>query len=179
MEKEKNIDCMKYRKSTHLAGIDVDAIVSEKGNCIVTIKDAYFAKGVDVSGNKTDGYFLEFVEDLKPMLVNSMNRKTISAIVKTLKGLQSAESRNIGNWIGVQIELYFDASVKMMGQVVGGIRVKPQSPIPSISDANAITILNQSKTLTELQSNWSKLSKQEQQLPTVVALKDKLKTELA
>ena len=39
--------------------------------------------------------------------------------------MTSAESRNIGNWIGVQIELSFDESVKMMGKQVGGIRVKP------------------------------------------------------
>jgi hypothetical protein len=63
--KETNIDCMKYRKSTHLAGVDVETIIAEKGNCIVTIKECYYAKGVDVSGNKTDGYFLEFVEDFR------------------------------------------------------------------------------------------------------------------
>ncbi len=178
MNKETNIDCMKYRKATHLAGVDVDAIVTEKGSCIVTIKEAYYAKGVDVSGNKTDGYFLEFTEDLKPMVVNSTNRKVISNIVKTLKQCTPAESRNISNWVGLQIELYFDPNVKMMGQMMGGIRVKPQSPIPSISDVKAIELLNTSKTIAELQSNWTALSKQEQQLPTVVALKDKLKTDL-
>lgn len=178
MEKETAIDCMKYRKATHLAGVDVDAIVSEKGSCIVTIKEAYYAKGVDVSGNKTDGYFLEFVEDLKPMVVNSSNRKTISSIVKALKGMTAAESRNIGNWIGLQIDLYFDPTIKMMGQIVGGIKVKPQSNIPQISDVEPIAKLNQSKSLQELQANWSSLTKQEQSLPSVVAVKDKLKAEL-
>lgn len=28
---ERNIDAMKYRKSTHIAGIDVEAIIAEKG----------------------------------------------------------------------------------------------------------------------------------------------------
>jgi hypothetical protein len=176
--KETNIDCMKYRKSTHLAGVDVETIIAEKGNCIVTIKECYYAKGVDVSGNKTDGYFLEFVEDLKGMVVNSINRKTISTIVKTLKNITSAESRNIGTWAGVQIELTFDPNVKMMGQLVGGIRVKPISPTPQISDNNAISILNTSTSLDELKSNWSKLTQQEQQLPTVVKLKDELKNKL-
>ena len=125
MNKEHEIDCMKYRKSTHIAGIDVETIVTELGQCVLTIKDAYYARGIDVSGNKTDGYFLEFEEDVKPMVVNSINRKTIAAVVKLQKSLTSAESRNIGNWIGVQIELSFDESVKMMGKQVGGIRVKP------------------------------------------------------
>ena len=125
MNKEHEIDCMKYRKSTHIAGIDVETIVTELGQCVLTIKDAYYARGIDVSGNKTDGYFLEFEEDVKPMVVNSINRKTIAAVVKLQKSLTSAESRNIGNWIGVVIELSFDESVKMMGKQVGGIRVKP------------------------------------------------------
>jgi hypothetical protein len=176
--KETNIDCMKYRKSTHLAGVDVETIIAEKGNCILTIKEAYYAKGVDVSGNKTDGYFLEFVEDVKGMVVNSVNRKTIASIVKTLKNCTSTDSRNIGNWAGVQIELTFDPSVKMMGQIVGGIRIKAISPTPQISDANAVTILNASTTLEELRTNWSKLTQQEQALPTVTALKESLKTKL-
>ena len=175
---EKNIDCMKYRKSTHLAGIDVETIIAEKGSCILTIKDAFYDKGVDVSGNKTDGYFLTFVEGVKPMVVNSVNRKTIANIVKITNNCTPQESRNIGNWIGLKIELLFDANVKMMGQIVGGIRVAPKSPIPTISDVNAISVLNASKNLLELQANWGKLSKQEQALPTVNALKDKLKNTL-
>lgn len=175
---ERGIDCMKYRKSTHLAGVDVETIISDNGKCVLTIKDAFYDKNVDVSGNKTDGYFLTFVEGVKPMLVNSGNRKTIAAIVKQNKGCTSQESRNIANWIGLKIELVFDANVKMMGQVVGGIRVAPTSPIPDISDNNALELLNKSKTLGELQENWSKLSKEEQKLPKVNALKESLKTTL-
>jgi len=175
---EKNIDCMKYRKSTHLAGVDVETIVDDKGACILTIKEAYYNTGVDVSGNRTDGYFLEFVEAVKPMVANSVNRKTIAGIVKANKGISSVESRNIGNWAGTKIELIFDDSVKMMGKITGGIRIKPSSPIPDISDVNALAILNESKTLIELPINWGKLSKQEQSLPSVFALKEKLKNTL-
>lgn len=175
---ERNIDAMKYRKSTHLAGVDVEMIIAEKGNCILTIKDAYYNTGVDVSGNRTDGYFIEFAEPVKPMVVNSVNRKTISNIVKTSKNCTAVESRNIGNWVGQTIELDFDANVKMMGKVVGGIRVKPISPIPNVDDKKALELLNTSKTLAELQSNWSKLTTNEQKLPKVNALKEKLKTEL-
>ena len=76
--KEHNIDAMKYRKHTHLAGVDVSIITAEKGKCVLTIKDAYYSRGVDVSGNKTDGYFLEFEEDVTDMVVNSSNRKIIA-----------------------------------------------------------------------------------------------------
>jgi hypothetical protein len=44
-------------------------------------------------GFKRDGYFIEFTEDIKPMMVNSINRKTINAVVKESKKCTSAESR--------------------------------------------------------------------------------------
>jgi hypothetical protein len=175
---ERNIDAMKYRKSTHLAGVDVENIIHEQGSCILTIKDTYYAKGVDVSGNKTDGYFLEFQEKIKPMVVNSGNRKEISKIVKIKNKCSSLESRNIGNWIGLKIELVFDDKVTMMGKVTGGIKVSPISPLSTLSDENALSILKTSKDLKDLQTNWSKLTKEEQSLPKVVASKDKLKTQL-
>lgn len=127
--RENNIDCMKHRKSTHLAGVDVEAIIAEKGKCILTIKDAYYETGVNVSGNKTDGYFIDFVEDVKPMVVNSTNRKTIAKMVEIAKKIQPVEARNLLSWAGFTIELQFNPNVKMMGQVVGGIVVSPIAPI--------------------------------------------------
>lgn len=130
--KEHNIDAMKYRKHTHLAGVDVSIIASEKGKCLLTIKDAYYSKGVDVSGNRTDGYFLEFVEDVMDMVVNSSNRKQISQNLALEKGLSLVESRNIGNWIGYKIELYHDETIRMMGKTVGGIRVRGFKALPNL-----------------------------------------------
>lgn len=148
---ERNIDCMKYRKHTHLAGVDVDIITSEKGVCILTIKDAFFDRGVNVSGNKSDAYFIEFKEDVLPMVVNSGNRKTIARLVQDQKGLSATESRNIGNWIGMQIELYFDPKVKMMGKETGGIRVKEEAPKP-ISEKELKVLKGKIATITDLKS---------------------------
>lgn len=175
---EKNIDCMKYRKSTHLAGVDVETIIDDKGSCVLTIKDAYYNTGVDVSGNRTDGYFIEFVEAVKPMVVNSINRKTIANMVKMNKNISSVESRNIGNWIGTTIELLFDENVKMMGKITGGIRIKPTSPIPNISDKTAIEALKMCTSLEALGVAWKILTPKEQSLPTVFALKEELKKTL-
>ena len=130
--KEHNIDAMKYRKHTHLAGVDVSIIASEKGKCLLTIKDAYYSKGVDVSGNKTDGYFLEFAEDVMDMVVNSSNRKQISQNLVLEKGVSLIDSRNIGNWIGYKIELYHDETIRMMGKIVGGIRVRGFKALPNL-----------------------------------------------
>jgi len=176
--KQFNIDCMKYRKSTHLAGVDVEMIISDKGKCNLTIKEAYYDRGVDVSGNKTDGYFIDFVEDVKPMVVNSGKKKTISHIVKMKDKCSAMESRNTGNWKGISIELIFDPNVKMMGQVVGGIKVSPKSPIPEVNDVKALELMNSSKNKEELKDNWAALSKDEQKLPSVNSLKDQLKNDL-
>jgi len=177
MAKETNIDSMKYRKSTHLAGVDIETIVADKGNCILTIKEAFYNTNVDVSGNKTSGYFLEFNEDIKPMVVNSGNRKTIALIVKNLTNCTSTESRNIGNWAGKTIELIFDPNVKMMGQIVGGIKIVPPTVIV-ISDESGLQKLSECKTIADLVATWETLSIGEKKLPTILAKKESLKTTL-
>lgn len=151
--------------------------MAEKGNCILTIKEAFYDRGVDVSGNKTDGYFISFTEDVKDMVANSGNRKIINEIVKEKLGCTSAESRMLPKWKGIQIDLWFDPSVKMMGKVTGGIKVKPVVK-KVISDATAISALNMCTSLEALQIAWQILTPTEQHLPTVIALKEKLKTTL-
>ena len=175
---ETNIDSMKYRKHTHLAGVDVAIIVEEKKECLLTIKRAYYKKGANVSGNKTDAYFIEFVEDVLPMVVNSTNRATIASIVKIKTKCTASESRNIGNWKGLKIELTFDPNVKMMGKVTGGVRIKPVSPNSKLSPKNALNVLNKSKTITELSEKWAGLTKEERSLAEVTALKEQLKIKL-
>ena len=120
---ETNIDCMKHRKSTHLARVDVEAIIAEKGFCELTIDLAYYEINVNVNGRPTDGYFLRFKEPVKEMIANSGNRAKITEIVKKVKSLKSVEARNIGNWSGVTIRLLSDETVKMKGEAVGGIVV--------------------------------------------------------
>tara|TARA_B110000503_G_scaffold14919_1_gene20522 strand:- start:2880 stop:3398 length:519 start_codon:yes stop_codon:yes gene_type:complete len=168
--KEHGIDSMKYRKSTHIAGVDVEAIVDDKGQCILTIKDAFYQKNVDVSGNKTDGYFLEFEEDIKPMVVNSTNRKAIANLVQKQTNCTPSESRKINRWVGIQIELYFDPTVKMMGQVTGGIKVKPMpvvkelKPMPADKLKDAITAVKDGKyTIEQIKKTYALTVEQEKQ----------------
>jgi len=175
--KEFGIDSMKYRKSTHLAGVDVETIVSEKGICKLIIKNSYYDTNVDVSGNKTDGYFIEF-DNQKPMMVNSGNRKQIARIYKDLKKCTPKESRNIANWIGLEIELYFDENVKMMGKKTGGIKVKYVLPSNETDDKSALEKLTKCKSLEDLKNVWTSLLPNEKTLPTVLAKKESLKTKL-
>lgn len=174
---ETNIDCMKYRKSTHLASVDVDAMIAEKGSCELTIKLAFYDKGVDVSGNKTDGYFLRFEEaGVKDMVVNSGNRKKIANIVKQLKDCTAVESRNISNWTGLKIGLKVDPNVKMMGQVVGGIIVDvnyKQAPKKTLEEAKTeLNLVDSRESFVKCMNTF----KEFMQNPEIIAICKELST---
>ncbi len=178
--KETGIDSMKYRKSTHLAGVDVEAIQDANGGkCILTIKECFYETQVDVNGKKLDGYFIVWKEEgFKPMSVNSTNRKTIGEIIRITKNCSAKESRNIGGWANQKLELYFEPTVKMKGETVGGIRIKPENPVREVDVPAAKAILKPSKTIEELKTNWSRLSLDQQAHAEVSKYKDELKTKL-
>lgn len=101
----------------------------------------------------------------KPVIMNNVNAKFCR---------KEFGSEFMEHWLNKPLVLY--AMPDKTHDFVA--RFKKYYP-PAISDVNALTILNQSTSLNELQANWSKINKQEQALPTVMALKDKLKTSLA
>jgi len=120
-------DWRKYRKSTHLASADLDAMETDGIPLIFTIKDVKYETGVDVSGTKMDGIFCYFLEAIKPLKLNSTNNKILSGFAKK-NGLEGKECHIIENWKGIRIELYVDHNVKMMGAITDGVRIKPIQP---------------------------------------------------
>jgi len=120
---ETQIDAFKYRKSTHLASVDVRERIRELGSCELTIKLAYYEKGVNVNGKKQDGYFIRFEEPLKEFMPNSGNRKIIANIVKEKLNIPLTEAMIISTWTGLKIKLLFDPNRTFAGEVTGGILV--------------------------------------------------------
>jgi hypothetical protein len=120
-------DWRKYRKSTHLASADLDAMETDGVPLIFTIKDVKYEIGVDVSGTKQDGIFCYFIEPIKPLKLNSTNNKILAGFAKQ-DGLIGKECHVIENWKGMKIELWVDRNVKMMGAITDGVRVKPIRP---------------------------------------------------
>lgn len=59
-------------------------------------------------------------EKLKPMILNATNSRTM----KNLTG-----SAFIDDWAGTKITVYVDPNVRMMGDVVEGLRINPEKPI--------------------------------------------------
>lgn len=142
--REENIDCRKYRKSTHLAAADLDAMLIDGKPLIFTIKDCWYETKVDVSGSATDGYFCSFVEPIKDMVINSTNRKTIAGFAK-LNGHNEVDCWNIGNWHGIKIELYPLRDIKAFGKIQDGIRIKSLQPVTTPKAKPVFTEENFSK----------------------------------
>lgn len=100
----------------------------------------------------------------KPVILNNTNAAFC---------VKEFGSEFMEHWLNKPLVLYAQVD-KRHGYVA---RFKKYYP-PSISDTNALNVLNASTTIKELQENWGKISKAEQILPTVMALKEKLKTDL-
>lgn len=124
---ERDIDSRKHRKSTHLASADLDSMMSEGKELIFKILDVWYETGVNVSGTKKDAYFIKLEGLKKDWLVNSVNRKVLASFAKQ-NGFKNEGAYNIGNWKGLVIELFVKRDVKMMGEIVDGIRIKPVQP---------------------------------------------------
>ena len=152
-------DWRQYRKSTHLASADLDAMETAGSKLIFTIKDVKYETGVDVSGTKMDGIFLHFIEAIKPLKLNSTNNKILAGFAKK-NGLIGKECHVIENWKGMLIELYVDRNVKMMGAITDGVRIKPLQPIlnkvlPEFTEANFEAAKKANATIEQIKSKYT------------------------
>ena len=112
----------KVFKSDHLGTADLEDFIEEKKPLIFTINQVKQEYSTKVAGRKIDANIAYFKEDVKPLVLNATN----SSIVKKLAG----GSPFVEDWKGIKIELYIDKTVKMKGEVVGGVRIKPEAPKP-------------------------------------------------
>ena len=86
---------------------------------IATIKSVAVEKIVGTDGKKEECMVMRFKEpNIKPMIVNSTNAKTIEKLYKT---------PYIEEWAGRKIQLFVD-KVKAFGEVVEALRVRPYMP---------------------------------------------------
>jgi len=117
---EKNTHYRKVFKSDHLGSADLEEMIEDGKSLILTIVHVKQEIQTKVAGKKGDfniAYFKEI--GIKPLVLNSTNCKTL----KKLSG-----SPFVNKWTNLRIELFIDKSVKMKGEVVGGVRIKPQLP---------------------------------------------------
>jgi hypothetical protein len=155
---ETQTDWRKYRKSTHLASADLDAMETDNIPLIFTIKEVKFETNVDVSGTKMDGIFCYFIEPIKPLKLNSTNNKILAGFAKK-NGLLGKECHIIENWKGMKIEMFVDRNVKMMGAITDGVRIKPLQPIikvkPDFTAANFEAAKKANATKEQIEKSYN------------------------
>lgn len=152
-------DWRQYRKSTHLASADLDAMDTEGKKLVFTIKEVKYETNVNVSGTKMDGIFCYFIENIKPLKLNSTNNKILAGFAKK-NGLIGKECHVIENWKGMQIELYVDRNVKMMGVITDGVRIKPLQPNlkkikPNFTEANFEAAKKANATIDQIKTKYN------------------------
>ena len=67
-------------------------------------------------GRKEECTVCYFVENVKPMILNKTNMKTISKV---------AGSPFIEDWSGHKIQIYVDPKVRFGKEITGGLRIRP------------------------------------------------------
>jgi len=166
METTTHTDWRKYRKSTHLASADLDALETDGIPLIFTIKEVKYETNVDVSGTKMDGIFCYFTQPIKPLKLNSTNNKILAGFAKK-NGLIGKECHVIENWKGMTIELYVDRNVRMMGAITDGVRIKPIMPIlkktlPEFTESNFEAAKKANATIEQIKTKYTITPEMEQ-----------------
>lgn len=110
----------KVFKSDHLGVADLEDMLEAGSNLIFTIKHVRQEYDTKVAGRKINANIAYFNEPIKPLVCNATNSKTL----KNLAG----GSPFVEDWSNLRIKLYIDHGAKMKGEVVGGVRIHPESP---------------------------------------------------
>lgn len=110
----------KVFKSDHLGIADLEDFIEEKKRLVFTIKEVRQEFNVSVAGRKGDHNIAYFKENIKPLVLNATNSKVVKSFCNN--------SPFVEDWKNVLIELYIDSNVKMKGEKVGGVRIKPNQP---------------------------------------------------
>lgn len=87
---------------------------------IVTIKSVSNELVTGTDGKKETCSVMRFMEDVKPMVLNATNSKTITKLLKT---------PYIEEWAGRKIQLYVQKNVKAFGDIVDALRIRPFLPV--------------------------------------------------
>lgn len=120
MNSESKTHYRKVFKSDHLGVADLEEFQEEGHNLVFTISYVKQEFDVSVAGKKGNHNIAYFAEKIKPLVLNATNSKT-------LKGFCGG-SPFVEDWKNVPVQLYIDTSIKMKGEIVGGVRIHPKQP---------------------------------------------------
>ena len=158
-----------WKKLTHPDYFGAYALEPGK-DTILTIRSCAIEIVSGTDGKKQECMVIHFMEqNVKPMICNKTNAKTITKIHKT---------PYIEQWAGKQIQLY-SAAVSAFGTTTDALRIRDFVPQNSQLDVTgALLKLQGCETLAELKTTYSELSMPEQNHKDVKALAGSLKVSL-
>lgn len=111
----------KVYKSDHLGVADLEDFIEEKRSLVFRIKEVKQQYDITVAGKKGNFNVAYFHENIKPLVLNATNANQVKIF--------SGGSSWVEDWKDIPVELIIDHSVKMKGQVVGGVRISPVRPV--------------------------------------------------
>ena len=130
---------------------------------ILTIKSCGLEQVANTDGKKQDCLVIHFMEQVKPMILNTTNAKTISKVHQT---------PYMEQWVGKKIQIYA-RKIRAFGEDVDALRVRDFAPKQAMVDpSNAIAAINACTNLDELKKTYAALTKAEQGHPDVIKAKD-------
>ncbi|MEJ5105543.1 hypothetical protein [Chryseobacterium sp. MYb328] len=165
MEKQTKTHFRKVYKSDHLGVADLEDYLEDGKRLVFKIREVKQELGASVAGKKGDFNIAYFEEKIKPLVLNATN----AAVLKGFSGSSFVE-----DWKGLLIELFIDSTVKMKGDVVGGVRIVKKQPI---IDTDLTNEINGCKDVMALQSLFTKMSRDQQQRYKVLVTERKKKLE--
>jgi len=111
----------KVFKSDHLGCADLEDYQEMGHNQVFTITEVRQELGVKIAGNKCDkniAYFNDLNgKKVKPLALNAGNSKILKEFANG--------SPFVEDWAGITVQLYIDPNVKLMNEIVGGVRISP------------------------------------------------------
>lgn len=162
----------KNNDSRYISGEDLQSeLHGLRKEMVVVIERFEDAETFDQASNQKaikTGFWLKELNGTKvykPVILNNTNADFCR---------KEFNSDYMEHWIGKPFVLYAKPD-KRHGYVA---RFKKYYA-PQVSDANALTMLALATTQDELKETWGKLSAAERNLPTVITLKDELKSKLS
>lgn len=165
MEKQSKTHFRKVYKSDHLGVADLEDYLEDGKRLVFKIREVKQELGATVAGKKGNFNIAYFEENIKPLVLNATN----AAVLKGFSGSSFVE-----DWKGLLIELFIDSTVKMKGDVVGGVRIVKRQPI---IDADLTNEINSCNDVSSLQSIFSKMSNDQKQKYKVLVTERKKELE--
>ena len=142
----------KVFKSDHLGCADLEEYIEKGSDLIFTIKNCRQEFGCKVAGKKIDANIAYFSENIKPLVLNATNSKTM----KKLTGSPFVE-----DWSNVVIQLYIDSSASLMGSIVGGVRINQNKVFKQkkVLEEENKTLWNNAKLAYKRDGNFDEVTK--------------------